>query len=198
MTLAWIFGSLSLSYLLGSIPFGILLTRMAGIQNLRKIGSGNIGATNVMRTGHKWLGILTLLLDAGKGAAAVIVVSHIYSADFAALAGLGAVIGHIFPVWLSFRGGKGVATTIGVFFTLDWRLGAAVCLVWLLAFAFMRIASVASMLSVVYSPIVAYLISGDITTLLCLTLAVLIIFSHRSNIMRLMQGTEYHFTGRKP
>jgi len=197
MTLAWIFGTISLAYLFGSIPFGLLLTKLAGLTDIRTIGSGNIGATNVMRTGHKGLGILTLLLDGGKGAAAVFAVSTVYSRDFAALAGLAAVIGHIFPVWLSFKGGKGVATTIGVFFALDWTLGVAVCGMWLLAFLFMRISSVAAMLSIVYSPIMAYLICGDVNALLCLTLAILIIFTHRSNIARLMQGTEYNFSGRK-
>jgi len=188
-----IFATLVLAYFIGSIPFGLILTRLAGTQDLRTVGSGNIGATNVMRTGHKWLGALTLLLDGGKGFAAVALAIHLYGNDFAALAGLFAVIGHIVPVWLRFKGGKGVATTIGVFFGMNWTLGLAVCAIWLMAFLFMRISSLASMLSIGYSPTVAYLLDDGAITFLSLTLAVIIIFTHRGNIARLLQGKEHAF-----
>jgi acyl phosphate:glycerol-3-phosphate acyltransferase len=196
--IAWIFGTLAMAYLLGSIPCGLLLARMAGLGDIRKIGSGNIGATNVMRTGHKELAILTLLLDAGKGYLAVAATRYIYSADFAPLAGLFAVLGHMFPVWLRFKGGKGVATTIGVYFAIDWMLGLSVCAIWLLAFAMIRISSLASMLSIGYSAIVAYIIVDYPAGLLCLALATLIIFAHRANIKRLLEGTEHSFGMKNP
>jgi acyl phosphate:glycerol-3-phosphate acyltransferase len=196
MSTAWIFGTFTLAYVLGSIPFGLILTKLAGIKDIRTIGSGNIGATNVMRTGHKTLGLLTLLLDAGKGYAAVALAHYIYANNFAILAGFFAVIGHVFPVWLRFRGGKGVATTIGVFFALDWLLGVAVCVIWLLAFLFVRISSVASILGICYSSIAAYLVSDDLIPVLCLLLSILIIYTHRGNIKRLLEGTEYNFSGK--
>src|SRR5262249_54386624 len=125
-----ILASFVIGYGLGSVPFGLLLMRATGGGDLRKTGSGNIGATNVMRTGHRLLGLLTLLFDAGKGAAAVWLIAHFYWPEVAPLAGLIAVVGHVFPVWLRFKGGKGVATAIGVFFALNWQLGAMVCALW--------------------------------------------------------------------
>ena len=183
----------AIAYLLGSIPFGLILTFLAGLGDIRKKGSGNIGATNVMRSGHKILAVLTLLLDAGKGYAAVEIARFLYTGDFAQVAGLFAVLGHIFPVWLRFRGGKGVAVTIGVFFSLHWMLGVSVCALWLLVFAIMRISSISAIFSISYSSIAAYLLSDDMTALLCLGLAILIIFTHRMNIIRLMEGTEHQF-----
>lgn len=196
MNYAWILDTFLIAYLLGSIPFGLILTRAAGLGDIRAIGSGNIGATNVMRTGHRKIGIATLLLDAGKGCLAVWIVQHTLNAGYAALAGFFVVIGHVFPLWLRFRGGKGVATTIGVFFALDGLLGLTVCAMWLLSFAMLRISSVSSILSIGYSSIVAYLVTDDGTAVLCLTLAGLILFTHRGNIRRLLEGTEYHFGGR--
>ena len=190
------FITLALAYLIGSIPFGLLLTRVAGLGDVRSIGSGNIGATNVMRTGRKGLAILTLLLDGGKGYAAVEMAKQNNLGNLVILAGFLAVAAHILPVWLHFKGGKGVATTIGVFFGLDWVLGAIICVIWLLAFLLMKISSLASMLSIGYSPIVAYLLDGDATTILCLTLAAVIIFTHRHNISRLLRGTEPRFSSR--
>ena len=190
------FITLALAYLIGSIPFGLLLTRVAGLGDVRSIGSGNIGATNVMRTGRKGLAILTLLLDGGKGYAAVEMAKQTNLGNLVILAGFLAVAAHILPVWLHFKGGKGVATTIGVFFGLDWVLGAIICVIWLLAFLLMKISSLASMLSIGYSPIVAYLLDGDSTTILCLTLAAVIIFTHRHNISRLLRGTEPRFSSR--
>jgi len=189
-------GTFTIAYLLGAIPFGLILTRLAGLGDIRAIGSGNIGATNVMRTGHKGLAIMTLLLDACKGFAAVALIRNLYSEDLALLAGLFTVLGHVFPVWLRFKGGKGVATAIGVLFGINCLLGICVCALWLLAFAFMRISSLAAMFSISYSAIAAYLIAGDEASLICLTLAVLIIFTHRSNIQRLISGTEHRFSGR--
>lgn len=185
-----------LAYFLGSIPFGLLLTRMAGMGDIRKFGSGNIGATNVMRTGHKGLGLLTLLLDGGKGYAAMWCAQRLHPGEMADMAGLMVVLGHVFPVWLRFKGGKGVATAIGVFFGLNWMLGFTVCVIWLLAFALMRIASLASMLGLGYSPIAAYVLDNDAVTLLSLILAMLVVFTHRGNIMRLLLGTERHFSGK--
>jgi len=191
--LSWLFGTFALSYALGSIPFGLLLTRAAGIKNLRSIGSGNIGATNVMRTGRTGLAAATLLLDGLKGAAAVLVAQYAYNQDFAPIAGLCAILGHIFPVWLHFKGGKGVATTIGVLFALNWMLGATVCLMWLGVFVLTRTSSLAAMLSIGFSAIAAYLLDSYLTALLCLCLAGLIVFTHRANIVRLIDGTEGKF-----
>ena len=191
----WLCGAFTLAYFLGSIPFGIIFTKMAGLGDMRKVGSGNIGATNVMRTGRKGLGLMTLLFDAGKGCLAIILVRYIYSDTFALLAGFFTVLGHIFPVWLHFKGGKGVATTIGVFFGIHWLLGVSVCIIWLAAFLLMRISSLASLLAMGYSPIAAYLIVGDASALLCMALAAIILATHRTNIERLLDGTEFNFRG---
>src|ERR1700687_3258259 len=129
-------------YLLGTIPFGLLLTRAAGLGDIRKIGSGSIGATNVLRTGHKGLAAATVLLDGVKGALAVLIAQH-WGPDTAILAGCGALIGHLYPLWLRFKGGKGVATSLGVLLALDWRIGLIACAVWLLAAALSRYSSVA-------------------------------------------------------
>ena len=196
MNYTWIYETFLLAYVLGSIPFGLLLTRLAGLGDIRKIGSGNIGATNVMRTGHKKIGILTLLLDGGKGFLAVWATQHLFSANYANFAGFCVVIGHVFPIWLRFKGGKGVATTIGVFFALDWMLGLTVCIMWLGAFLLVRISSISSILSIVYSSIAAYLMAEEGASLLCLVLAGLILFTHRGNIKRLLEGTEFQFGGR--
>lgn len=193
MMASWIFGTCVLAYTLGSIPFGLLLAYAAGLGDIRKVGSGNIGATNVMRTGRRNLAVMTLLLDAGKGFVAVWCAYYTYSYDFALLAGLVVVLGHIFPVWLRFKGGKGVATAIGALFALNAMLGLAVCVMWLITFAFCRISSLASLMSIGYSAIAAYLFNADTAALLCLNLAALIIFTHRGNIKRLLEGSEHGF-----
>lgn len=194
MLLIWIFGTVALAYGLGSIPFGLLLTRASGMGDIRTMGSGNIGATNVMRTGHKGLGLLTLLFDAGKGAAAVLLVRYIYfTCDLTQIAALFAVIGHVFPVWLKFKGGKGVATAIGALTAIEPMLGLGICVMWLISFAFTRYASLASLMAIGYSSIIAYVLDDYLTALLCLNLAALIIFTHRSNITRLLSGTERSF-----
>ncbi len=196
LNIQWICGVFTIAYALGSIPFGVLLARAAGLGDLRKIGSGNIGATNVLRAGkgkNKWVAVLTLILDASKGAAAVLISRYIYDDYAACFAGFFVVIGHAFPVWLRFRGGKGVATTLGVILALNWPLGVMVCALWLVTFYFMRISSMASLLSIGYSSIVAHLLEDEKTAILCLMLSAFIIFTHRGNINRLLAGTEHIF-----
>ncbi len=189
----WLAGTFIISYSIGSIPFGLILAKLMGHGDLRKIGSGNIGATNAMRTGSKTLGILTLLLDAGKGALAVWLCNHYYGAEYAALAALFVIIGHVFPVWLSFKGGKGVATAFGVFFAMNWMLGAIVCGLWLSVFALTRISSISSLISIGYSSIAAYVVDTYLSALLCLCIATLVLFTHRGNILRLLEGKENRF-----
>ncbi len=192
-----LFGTFLLSYLLGSIPFGLLITRAAGLGDVRKIGSGNIGATNVMRTGHKGLGALTLLCDTAKGLTATGIAALLYGESIAAMAGFIAVLGHIFPVWLRLRGGKGVATALGVLLALSPPVTLAVCAMWLIVFAVTRVSSLAALIALGYSPIAAYLLADDVLTLLCFCLAALILFTHRGNIKRLLQGNEGSFQRKK-
>jgi glycerol-3-phosphate acyltransferase PlsY len=177
-------------YLLGSVPFGLVLTRMAGLGDVRKIGSGNIGATNVLRTGRKGLAAATLLLDAGKGAAAVLI-AKLWGPDMALVAAFGAVLGHLFPVWLAFRGGKGVATTLGVLLALALPLGAACCLVWLLVAGIFRRSSLAGLAAVAAAPIVAWFLLADLQMVqLTAALAAVIWLRHHENIRRLLTGQE--------
>src|SRR5262245_40394888 len=147
-----------LGYLLGSIPFGLLLTLAAGLGDIRRIGSGNIGATNVLRTGRKGLAAATVLLDGGKGVVAVLIAQH-WGPDIAMLAGLGALIGHLFPVWLRFKGGKGVATGLGVLLALDWRIGLIACAAWLVVALLLRYSSLAALVAFAAAPLAAWLIS---------------------------------------
>ena len=145
-----------IGYLIGSIPFGLILTWMSGLGDIRKVGSGNIGATNVLRTGNKYLALLTLVLDASKGAVAVITISYFYSFELSLLCGLGAVLGHNFPVWLRFKGGKGVATTIGVLLASHWAVGIFICATWLVLAVSFRISSLAALVALFLSPFFAY------------------------------------------
>lgn len=191
--LIWIAGTFVISYSLGSIPFGLILGFLMGHGDIRKIGSGNIGATNAMRTGNKLLGILTLIFDAGKGALAVYLCNQYYGREYAALSALFVVLGHVFPVWLNFKGGKGVATAFGVFMALNLTLAAIVCALWLLIFMVSRIVSVSSIMSIGYSAIAAYVVDGTMTALLCWCIACIIIYTHRANILRLLSGTESSF-----
>jgi len=177
------------SYLLGSIPFGIVVTRLCGLGDIRQIGSGNIGATNVLRTGRKGLAALTLLLDGGKGAAAVLIAEKLYP-GLGACAGLAALLGHIFPVWLKFKGGKGVATAIGVLTALAWPSGLAVMLTWLLMAFLFRYSSLAALVSLGLSTPYAYLFGHADIAWLTATISVLIFFTHRTNIQRLRNHTE--------
>lgn len=181
-----------LGYLLGSIPFGLLLTRAAGLGDVRQIGSGNIGATNVLRTGRKGLAATTLLLDALKGALAVVAVRWLFPADDALppLSALGALIGHLYPLWLRFRGGKGVATFLGIAAALSWPIAVVCALTWLLALALTRFSSVAGLSAALLSPIVAGLMGRFDLALLFLGFALLIFWKHRANVERLLSGTE--------
>lgn len=186
---------LILAYLLGSIPFGLILTRLAGLGDVRAIGSGNIGATNVMRTGRKGLAVMTLLCDAGKGLLAVSLMRY-YDISYAPLAGILAILGHVFPVWLKFKGGKGVATAIGVIFGLNGLLGAIVCMMWVAVFLVTGFSSLSAIIALSASAIVAFLLSDAMTGLACLVIAGFIVYTHRANIARLKTGTEHRF--RKP
>jgi glycerol-3-phosphate acyltransferase PlsY len=177
-------------YLFGSVPFGLLLTRLAGLGDIRSIGSGNIGATNVLRTGNKGLAAATLLLDAGKGAFAVAVFRYLGPPDAALWSGLGAVIGHLFPVWLGFRGGKGVATGLGVLLAAAWPVGVMSCAVWLIIAGLARMSSLASLGAVAAAPLAAAFLAPSAITWLALAIALLIIARHHENIRRLLAGTE--------
>ncbi len=183
----------AVGYLFGSIPFGLLLTRAAGLGDVRKIGSGNIGTTNVLRTGHKGLAAATLLLDAGKGAVAVLIFDR-WGLDFAVVAGLAAVLGHSFPVWLGFRGGKGVATGLGVLLALAWPVGLAACAVWLITAFATRYSSLAALIAFAASPLLALILvpAPDrlLVALAAITLAALIFARHAGNVRRLLSGEE--------
>jgi acyl phosphate:glycerol-3-phosphate acyltransferase len=184
-----IFLALALGYVLGSIPFGLLLTRFAGKGDLRNIGSGNIGATNVLRTGSKWLAALTLILDCLKATAAIIAAQRILGPESAAAAGAGAFVGHLYPVWLGFRGGKGVATFLGVLIPLLWPAAAIYAALWVLLLLTIRISSVAGMGAAVSAPIVALIYHSMLFPML-LGFALLVLWKHRENILRLKAGTE--------
>ncbi len=179
-----------LAYLLGSIPFGLVLTRLAGYGDIRRIGSGNIGATNVLRTGSKGLAALTLLLDAGKGAAAVLIAQR-FGPEMAAIAAIASFLGHLFPVWLRFKGGKGVATSGGILLAYAWPVGLASAATWLVIAALTRYSSLSALAASALAPIYAWLITGDLgVTLVVLLLALIIILRHHANIRRLLKGEE--------
>jgi acyl phosphate:glycerol-3-phosphate acyltransferase len=179
-----------LGYLLGSIPFGLLLTKLFQAGDLRSIGSGNIGATNVLRTGRKGLALATLLLDGGKGAVAVLLANYWFAPDAAIVAGMMVVIGHNFPMWLKFEGGKGVATTLGVLLALSWPVGLATAGTWLLIAAVFRYSSLAALVSFVASPIYMLLFADANKAVLAVLLAVLCFVRHHENIKRLVAGQE--------
>jgi glycerol-3-phosphate acyltransferase PlsY len=179
-----------LGYLLGSIPFGLLLTRAAGLGDIRNIGSGNIGATNVLRTGNKGLAGATLLLDGLKGAVAVLLARWSGGHDAVMWAGIGAVLGHTFPVWLGFKGGKGGATSYGVLIAAAWPVGIAAGAVWLVTAAALRISSLAALTSFALAPIIAALLADATIVKLALVIAVLVFARHHANIRRLLAGTE--------
>ena len=190
-TAALLFG-----FLLGSIPFGLLLTRVAGAGDIRMIGSGNIGATNVLRTGRKGLAAATLLLDAAKGAAAILIVEA-FTPGNGPLAAAGAFVGHCYPVWLRFRGGKGIATLLGIVLALFWPLGLVFAVVWLAVFAPTRMSSAASLATAVAMPVAGALLGRmDLVPLLA-ALGLIAIWKHRANLSRIAAGTEPRF-GTKP
>ena len=180
----------ALGYLLGSIPFGILVTRGMGLGDLRHIGSGNIGATNVLRTGHKGAALATLLLDGGKGAAAVLLARAASGEDAAQIAGFAAFLGHIYPVWLGFRGGKGVATFLGILLALAWPVGAAACLTWFATAVISRISSLSALVAAALAAVWAALLGHGGIVWLTVVLATLVFWRHRANIERLKAGTE--------
>ncbi len=178
-------------YLLGSIPFGLILTKAAGLGDIRSIGSGNIGATNVLRTGNKKLAIATLLLDGVKGAVAVLLARYIAHDDAAIWAGLFSIIGHVFPIWLNYKGGKGVATTLGVLLALVPLTGVIACISWLVVAALSRISSLSALVAMLTAPVSVYFIYHDPRlSLVCALLCALVWYTHRANIQRLLKGEE--------
>ena len=183
-------GVAALSYLLGSVPFGMLVARIMGLGNLRNIGSGNIGATNVLRTGSKAAAALTLILDGGKGAVAVLLARSLVGEDAAQLAGLMAFLGHCFPVWLGFQGGKGVATFLGLLLALYWPVGIACCATWLICALVFRISSLSALVSAATSPVWLYAFGQAGMVALALALTLVIFWRHKANISRLRQGAE--------
>ncbi len=187
MTLAITF---VLAYLLGSVPFGVVITRVMGLGDLRSIGSGNIGATNVLRTGNKAAAAATLVLDAGKGAVAVLVARAVFGETAAMVAGLAAFLGHLFPVWLGFRGGKGVATFLGIMLALAWPVGIAACLTWLATAFASRFSSLAALVAAAATPVWLWVFGRTDAVWLGVALAVLVFVRHHTNIRRLLAGTE--------
>jgi glycerol-3-phosphate acyltransferase PlsY len=180
----------SMSFLCGSIPFGLLLTRAAGLGDIRAIGSGNIGATNVLRTGNRWLAAATLFLDAGKGATAVQLVLLLYGPIWTPLAAICAVVGHCYTPWLNFKGGKGVATGLGALLALDWRIGLIACATWLVVAAATRLSSAAALTAFALSPLAALYLSPKFWWIAPAAIAGLVIWRHRANIGRLVKGNE--------
>lgn len=181
--------ALVFGYLLGSIPFGLLLTRAAGLGDVRSIGSGNIGATNVLRTGNKGLAASTLILDMLKGTAAVLAAAR-YGPELGLWAGFGAFIGHLFPVWLGFRGGKGVATYLGVLIGLAWQVALIFAAVWLITAALFRYSSLAALTAAVVAPVALWFYASPPVAGLFAVMSVLVFLKHRANISRLLAGTE--------
>jgi glycerol-3-phosphate acyltransferase PlsY len=176
-------------YLIGSVPFGLLLTKAAGLGDIRQVGSGNIGATNVLRTGRKGLAAATLILDGLKGAVAVLLARH-FLGDQDVVVGTAAVLGHLFPVWLGFRGGKGVATGLGVLLAAAWPVGLACCAVWLVAAKILKMSSAAALTAFAAAPLFALVLSSADHALMALLIAVLVFWRHEANIRRLLAGTE--------
>lgn len=187
--LIWLLAA-GFGYLLGSVPFGIVITRALGLGDLRQIGSGNIGATNVLRTGNKGAALATLLLDSGKGAIAVLAARYFGGEVAGIVAGTAAFIGHLFPVWLGFRGGKGVATFLGTVLALHWPLGLIACAAWALTAAASRISSLSALVAAAVTPVAALALGRPGIAAACAVMAVLIYVRHAANIARLRAGTE--------
>ncbi|MEP3917300.1 glycerol-3-phosphate 1-O-acyltransferase PlsY [Ascidiaceihabitans sp.] len=179
-----------IGYLLGSIPFGMVIARVMNLGNLRDIGSGNIGATNVLRTGNKTAAALTLVFDAAKGAVALLLARHFVGEDAAQIAGIAAMIGHCYPVWLKFAGGKGVATFIGIMLALTWPVGIACCVAWLVGAATTRISSMGALVSAAASTFLLTFMGAPTALLMGIVLTLLIFWRHRANISRIRAGTE--------
>lgn len=177
-------------YLFGSIPFGLVLTRLAGLGDIREIGSGNIGATNVLRTGRKDLALATLILDSGKAGLACLVFTYLFSVEAGLIAGGAAFLGHCFPVWLKFKGGKGVATFLGTLLAAFWHLGLLACLTWLGTALLFRISSLSALVAAAASPVLALAFGRSDVAALALFLTVLIYWRHKDNLARLLKGHE--------
>lgn len=180
----------SLAYLLGSVPFGMVIAKIMGLGNLRDIGSGNIGATNVLRTGNKMAAFLTLIFDAGKGGIVVLLAHHFFGGTAAQIAGLFAFLGHLYPVWLKFKGGKGVATFLGILLALNFWAGLAACLTWLATAIVIRISSASALVAAAIAPLWLYLMDSKSAVLMAVILALLIWVKHNENIKRIITGTE--------
>ena len=178
------------AYILGSVPFGLVVTRVFGLGDLRQIGSGNIGTTNVLRTGSKPAALATLLLDGGKGAVAVLIARGLVGEDAAQIAALAAFLGHLFPIWLKFRGGKGLATFLGALLALAWPVGIAACLTWLLAALLTRISSLSALISALAAPVWAVLFGFSGVLAALFVMVAFIFLRHRENIRRIASGTE--------
>lgn len=178
-----------IAYLAGSIPFGLILVNITGAGNLREIGSGNIGATNVLRTGHKNIAIATLILDCGKGGVTVIVAQS-HGLDLAVIAGVCSVVGHIFPIWLKFRGGKGVATVLGVLLAINWQVGLTAVATWLIIAAIFRYSSLAAILALTLSTVYAWYLPDTNVSIMTTLIAGLSILRHKENMWRLIKGNE--------
>ena len=187
---AFLVVALGVGYLFGSIPFGLILTRLAGTQDLRSIGSGSIGATNVLRTGSKALAVGTLLGDALKGTVAVVIMGYCAGPNAAMLAALGAFLGHLFPVWLKFNGGKGVATYIGVLIGLFWPAAIVFCVMWLAVAFATRYSSLAGLVAAFITPVFLWWFGHSALASLCVVMTLLLFYKHRENIKRLQAGTE--------
>tara|TARA_A200000113_G_scaffold157048_2_gene141651 strand:+ start:991 stop:1602 length:612 start_codon:yes stop_codon:yes gene_type:complete len=189
-TIDILFMSYAFGYLLGSIPFGILIAKLLGLGDLRKIGSGNIGATNVLRTGNKLAAFLTLLFDFSKGALAIILINQNFNADAVQFAAVGALLGHCFPIWLKFKGGKAVATFLGITVALSFPIGAICCSVWLLVALLARMSSLSSLISATSAPITALILNQPQLGALLVFLAIIVFFRHQQNIARILKGVE--------
>ena len=199
MTMNWQGNSIGFvgGYLLGAIPFGLIFAWLAGAGDVRNIGSGNIGATNVLRTGKRWAAAATLLFDGGKGAAAVLLGQMFCGPQGAVFAALGAFLGHVFPVWLGFKGGKGVATFLGISLALAWPAGIAVAVTWLVAALIWRISSLSALIAAALAPVYMFFIAGAPDALLTLILTGMIFITHRENIARLLRGEESRIGAKK-
>lgn len=187
-----------LGYLCGSVPFGLLLTRAAGLGDIRAIGSGNIGATNVLRTGNRWLAFFTLVLDAAKAAVPVLIARQLWGEEAAIVAGIAALIGHCFPIWLNFKGGKGVAVFIGSMLALSWPVGLIFCAVWLVIALSRKMSSLAALTAAATAPIFAYVVANEYLAAAAAAMAILLFYQHRENINRLIKGTEPKIGSEKP
>lgn len=182
--------ALAFGYLLGSIPFGLVFTRMAGLGDIRSVGSGNIGATNVLRTGNRWVAAATLIADGAKGAVAVLIARYVAGDTMAVLAGTAAFVGHIFPVWLGFKGGKGVATFLGLTLALSFPIGLAACATWLVTAAVTRISSLSALVAAALAPVYFWFADYWLIIPFAVFYAALIFIRHKDNIQRILAGEE--------